>query len=277
MKNQKRRAKSLAVEEENISILTRLGLTAAQAKVYLTLLECKEGTGKLISTHSKVARQEVYRVLTELHEKGLVEKEIAVPTEFVPVPIEACISILIKSKKKEISENRKEARLLLQKFKEKNSNKFEEKESRFSLFPEQSTVRKEKLALDAVQKSFDVITSWEDPRSVIFIDAAEIAQALQRGVRIRVIIDKTDEEKLVSDSIQQLEKYSTFKVRYLPSTPEAFMLIYDNKEIMLCTCTDPMVEKCPTLWTNNPCLLSILQEYFEMKWRTAITSRKPEK
>jgi hypothetical protein len=53
------------------------------------------------------------------------------------------------------------------------------------------------------------------------------------------------------------------------------MSIYDKKEAWICTCTHPVLEECPTLRTDNPCLLSILQDYFEIMWLTALAS-KPE-
>jgi sugar-specific transcriptional regulator TrmB len=271
------------VEEECVQILTRLGLTISQAKVYLALLELKKATGKITAKHSEVARQEAYRVLDELQEKGLVEKIIARPTEFEPIPIEDFISILIERKKNEISETQKETTILLQKFKQKSSkNTLEKDEARFSLFPEQITIRKEKEMLKAVQRSFDVVTSWRNPHTIMFIAMEDIDKVLRRDVKIRVIIDKPAEEKLLSDIRKHFGKYPSFKIRYLLNTPKALMSIYDKKEAWVCTCTHPWLKECPTLWTNNPCLLSIIQDYFEVMWLTAIKSsfkipRKPKK
>jgi hypothetical protein len=126
--------------------------------------------------------------------------------------------------------------------------------------------------LKAVRRSFDAVTSWRDPHAIMFIAMEDIDKALRRDVKIRVIIDKPDEEKLLSDIRKHLEKYPTFKIRYLPNAPEALMSIYDEKEAWVCTCTCPVLKKCPTLWTNNPCLLSILQDYFEIMWFTAMES-----
>ena len=258
-------------EKEGVQTLTQLGLTISQAKVYLALLELKKATAKTISTRSKVARQEAYRVLAELHEKGLVEKIISMPTEFKPIPIEDCMSILIERKKNEISETQKEATRLLQKLKEKNSkNTLQEDETRFSLSSEQAAVRRKKGTLNAVQRSFDVVTSWRNPHADLFIHMEEIGEALQRGVEIRVIIDKPDEEKLLSDTIKPLKKYPNFKISYLPNAPKALISMYDKKEAWVCTCTHPVLEECPTLWTNNSCLLSILQDYFDILWLTAV-------
>ena len=105
------------VEQEATQILNRLGLTSSQAKVYLTLLKLEQATAKTISNTSKVARQEVYRVLVELEENSLVERIIAVPTEFKPISIENGLSFLIGEKRKEISDIQKEAKKLSSKFK----------------------------------------------------------------------------------------------------------------------------------------------------------------
>jgi hypothetical protein len=48
------------------------------------------------------------------------------------------------------------------------------------------------------------------------------------------------------------------------------MSMHDRKEAWVSTCTEPVLEECPTLWTNNVCLLSILQDYFEIMWLTAM-------
>jgi hypothetical protein len=115
-----------------------------------------------------------------------------------------------------------------------------------------------------------VVTSWRNSHCAIFFDREKIVEALQRGVKIRAIIDKPDEESVVSDIIEHLKGYSIFNIRYLPTAPKALMSMHDRKEAWVSTCTEPVLEECPTLWTNNVCLLSILQDYFEIMWLTAM-------
>jgi sugar-specific transcriptional regulator TrmB len=256
-------------QDRDTQTLTDLGLTILEARVYLALAKVGKTTIATISKTSKVARPDVYRTLSKLQEKGLVEKIIAMPTKFKPIPIDDYISILIERRKKEISETQKEATRLLKKLKEKNSNSLQEDETRFSLSSEQATIRRKERTLENVQRSFDVVTSWRNPHADLFIHMEEIAEALQRDVEIRVIIDKPDEEKLLSDIMKQLKKYPNFKTRYLLNAPKALMSIYDKKEAWICTCTHPVLEECPTLRTDNPCLLSILQDYFDILWLTA--------
>ena len=69
----------------HIQALNKLGLTTNQGKLYLTLLRTGKTSGSILSKETKLARQEVYRLLNELQEKGLVEKIISAPLEFQAV------------------------------------------------------------------------------------------------------------------------------------------------------------------------------------------------
>jgi sugar-specific transcriptional regulator TrmB len=241
--------------EHQSEVLLRLGLS----------------TVKIISKNSGVARPDVYRVMAELEKLSLVEKIISAPRKFRAISISDAFLVLMERRKKETSDLQAATRDILKKFKNNKARMApEEDESRFSLVPEQVAVRKEEKALKNVHRSFDVVTSWRDPHAMMFIDTEDIADALQRGVEIRVIIDKPDEEELLSNIMKHLKKYPTFKTRWLLNSPKALMSVYDKEEAWVCTCTNPGLKECPTLWTNNPCLLSILQDYFEILWVTAV-------
>ena len=256
--------------QDNLITLTRLGLTSNQTKVYLALFRSGLSTAKTISKYSGVARSDVYRVMATLEKLGLVEKIISAPYKFRAISIHDAFVILMERRKKVTSELQAATREILKKFKNNNARKaLEEDETRFSLVSEQAAVLGEKGTLKAVQRSFDVVTSWQNPHAVMFVDLEDIVEALQRGVEIRVIIDKPD-EGILSDIMKLLKQHSNFKIRYLLNAPTALMSMYDRKESWVCTCTNPVLEECPTLRTNNACLLSILQDYFEILWLTAM-------
>jgi sugar-specific transcriptional regulator TrmB len=261
------------IQNNDVEALTSLGLTLLQAKGYLALVKSGNATIKEISKTAGVARQDLYRITSELQKLGLVERVIATPTEFKAIELTEGLSILLQRVHEKEAESHKKILQLMQRYKDKKEKaKLQEDETQFSLLSEQLAVRKEEKTLDNVQRSFDVIASCNNPHSVIFVDMEKIVEALQRGVEIRVIIDKPDEKKLLSDITKQLKKYSTFKIRCIPNAPKALTWLYDKKEAWICTCTHPVMKECPTLRTNNPCLLSILQDYFEIMWITAMES-----
>ena len=105
---------SASIPDESIEILVELGLTHTEAKVYTALLCLKRATAKNIHRASKVARQDVYQLLSDLQEKGLIEKIIGKPAKFKPIPASDAVSIL--------TERRNEQS---QKLKKKQSNTLE--------------------------------------------------------------------------------------------------------------------------------------------------------
>ena len=249
---------------------TRLGLTVNQAKVYLALFQSGLSTASKISRNSGVARSDVYRVVKKLEKLGLLERIILTPIEFRAISIQDAFAILIERRMKEISQLQATTGEILKKIKSSSMRIApEEEETQFSMSAEQTTVKRKERTLSNVQKSFDAVASRKNPHSAIFSNLEGIAEALQRGIKNRIIIDKSDEEELVSNAIKPFEKYANFKIRYLPKEPKALISIFDKKEACICTCTRPVLKKSPTLWTHNSCLLAILQDCFETKWRKA--------
>jgi len=209
-------------------------------------------------------------MLVWLQRLGLVEKIVSVPSEFRALSIDVASSILMERRKRETSELQATISEMLKKIKSDDLQMVLEEKAKFRLVPERALVWTEKKMLKNAQRSFDVIASWRNPQSVLFVGRKEIAALLRKGIEIRVIINKPGEKKLLLNIVKLLKKFRSFKIRYLPNAPKALISVYDQEEAFVCTCTDPELEDCPALWTDNPCVLSILQDYFEMLWSIAI-------
>jgi sugar-specific transcriptional regulator TrmB len=258
----------LAMQEEDAQILIQLGLTVSQAKVYLTLLKLGQATGKAIAQSSKVARQEVYRILSDLHEEGLVEKIIASPTGFKPVPIEQCLHMLLKQKKRDISDAEKKAIKLIQHFSVKSPKALLEKESFFIMVSEKEAyLRKFRNSIENAKTSFDMLLHWKCFRYGMIEDTQLWRKAVERGVKVRFVVYEFEDEKNVSDITQILMSKGSFEIRYLFTPPPATISIIDNKETSITVSTTPSPHDTPSLWSNNLGLITIFQDYFELTWR----------
>jgi sugar-specific transcriptional regulator TrmB len=95
------------IQELDVRTLIQIGLTSNQAKLYLSLLKVGRLNASNVSKHSKVPRQEVYRVLNELQKMGLVEKIVAAPCEFEAIPVNYGLQILISRKFEQFKELQK--------------------------------------------------------------------------------------------------------------------------------------------------------------------------
>ncbi len=146
----------VSIQEEDIRTLTKLGCVPSQAKLYLSLLKMGEADGKTISQHSGMPRQEVYRILCELQEMGLVEKVIAVPLRFKAVPIQDGLSILLMQKAREYSEAKKETRVLIRKFRNnREKTPFTEDPELIVIPKKEALIKRLGNGLENTQRSID--------------------------------------------------------------------------------------------------------------------------
>jgi sugar-specific transcriptional regulator TrmB len=92
---------SLQVDEDKILLLTKMGLTKLQAELFLTMITTGDFEARTIAKKANCPRQEVYRVLNELQEKGLIEKLISTPHAYRPIPLQDALVVIVKVKEKE--------------------------------------------------------------------------------------------------------------------------------------------------------------------------------
>jgi sugar-specific transcriptional regulator TrmB len=259
------------ITEENIKTLIQLGLTSAQAKVYLTLATLEKATAKEISNHSDVAREEVYRLLAALQKKGLIEQIIASPTQFKAFPIEEGLSILIRRKEKEISGIKKKISRIRQNFQRNNAKTMmNENETQFALIPEKDAfILRLKKMVQNDKKTIDAICEGRGfARSMFEIDE-EVKECLRRGVRIRVIVANSEEEQSWRKAVQEYVKCSNYKIKTLTIEKGFSVGIHDGKEMNIICFSEKDFAESPFLWSDNANIVKMAQDYFESMWSKA--------
>ncbi|MCW4031045.1 MAG: hypothetical protein NWE80_01635 [Candidatus Bathyarchaeota archaeon] len=98
----------------------------------------------------------------------------------------------------------------------------------------------------------------------------EAKKALERGVKIRAITEKPENEDALTAVIQDLMKNPSFKLKYILHPPSAILTIYDKKEMLVTISPDKGLEESPALWSNNPSILAVINDFFELFWITAM-------
>jgi sugar-specific transcriptional regulator TrmB len=262
----------MAIREEDAQTLVGLGLTALQAKVYLALAKTGDATIKTISVISKVARQDIYRVIVELHDLGLVEKLIDAPTKFRAIPIKECVFILLRNRVEKTSELQQEASELILHFSKDKTveTELKEEESQFVIINELQARRlKSKKELDKVQKNVKIVTKWSIFSPLIFALGEEINKTVERGVRFQIVVgrSKSERETQLPEHIRALEGNPLFTIRYIHNVQESAFAIYDGKELILTISkSTEQLPEAPVLSTNNRSLIELAEHYFKMMW-----------
>ena len=261
----------MSPDETQIKILKDLGFTINQAKVYLALVDREFSAVKEIQKTSQVPRQEIYKILSTLQEMGFLQTTVTRPVMFKTIPIKQAVSFLLKRKIQETEKLQKEAEIMVENYHPNHSNNIEESKPHFILISKQeANIMKRREEIDNAQLSLDFVTSWKRFPLTINTIRENAKKALERKVGIRVIVEKPKDMNELSENIYDLKKFSNYKLRYIISAPKAIVAIFDKKKALIkISATDGLAET-PALWTDNPCLLSILSDYFELMWITAM-------
>ncbi len=106
------------LSDKDSAILTELGLTIPQARIYLTLAKSKCMKAQAISTNSGIARSDVYRVLSQLQKNGFVITIVDEPKMFQAIPLSECLDRLISKREGKTAELKKEAQALAAAFRQ---------------------------------------------------------------------------------------------------------------------------------------------------------------
>ena len=176
-------------------------------------------------------------------------------------------------KKNEVSENQKKATILLRKFKKENSNiksQIQEEDSQFILIPEREVIKKVKRKIENTRTTLDAITTLNGFRQFIHNVNDECEKALERGVKFRLIINKSENENSLSHVTKSVPKNPLFNLRYINTSHRVALAIYDRKEVCISISATAAPNETPILMSNNPSLVEIVQSYFETSWLTAM-------
>ena len=262
-------------QEEAVQVLVRLGLTCNQAKVYLALVRSGMSTAKTISKASKVAREDIYRIIPALEDLGLVERIVDTTSMYSAIPIQDAFRNLIKNRKQTTSELQAKTREIIQDFNNCDLRTLSDEETNeFVLLPVERAIVKRKSMIDGAQKNIDSITSWEIFAQSNVSYMTSLRNAAKRTIEIRIIVGNVENEKsLLSLTQNWREKYSCFRIRWTPSRLNTRLMLVDNQKLLFAKFATTSSHKSPLLWSINQPLVSVVKDYFEIMWISSFETK----
>ena len=246
----------------------RLGLNCSQAKVYLALVQKGVSTAKEIAIVSDVNRQEIYRIMPKLQKLCLAEKILAAPTMWKATPIDLGLTFLMEHRDKETCELQKKLEKIVNNVMDKNVILKEYAEHSFIVIEGQKKIRQWiKKRLETTQISNDVLSNVKDFVNKFHLLDGDFHNMLTQGTQMRIILYLSEEEKPLMSTDRKTLQFSNVNIKYIYDMPRAIFAIHDKREAIIST--SPVVpDSFPALITNNPVLVTVLQDYFELLWKT---------
>lgn len=229
-----------------------------------------------VSQNSGLSRPEAYRAILVLEQLGIIERIIASPTKYRPLPLQDALLILFRRKEKETNE-------LLQRTIELYANckqtekpvDSDEQHYAFVLIPDGDalSIRLQK-AVEKTQKTVNVMLTQKRLLPWLLNDET-VEKALKRGITVRVLTDQSTRSVMPKELVA-LEKKHSFEIRYTKTPLSICFRIYDSKEVFLTTANTDDYKETPIVWSNNNSFVELAQNYFDAAWFSAVEPKEQE-
>lgn len=263
-------------EDDYVQILMRLGLTFLQAKTYLSLVKFEKADVKTIFKVSKIARQDIYRVMPTLEKMGLAQEIIGKPTMFKATPMKQGFRILLQNKTQKHTDLEKKAKDLIKNLEEPDSKQTPQDEHPQFLinYSEDLMVKWLDKIMSSTQYSLDIMCKWKLVRYRILSDVEELQEMFNRNVKLRLITEKQDNLNFIQKIMGTLEYNPSFEIRFVSQRTPVDMIISDGREANLCI-GPPMNNRItPSLASSHPQFLKVMTGYFDAVWEKTTTENK---
>lgn len=266
---------SAAIEEENVDALVSLGLTARQTRVYLAVLLIGNAKAKKIAAVSLVSRQDIYVIISDLQEIGLIQRKVTSPTIFTATPLCEALETLLQRKSNELKLVRAKTKNLVEKFSQIPAQAdILGGDSCLGVISEGDSGKKYRYALGNAANTIEIVTTWKRFKQVIILFEDELLSALKRGVIIRIVAEKPQSDSLPNSTIKALTKNPNFNLRTVPYSPSVVTTIFDNAQVALPFNNTTNMTSGLHLWSNSPNMIALSQAYFNSLWKQLRKNQK---
>lgn len=257
--------------DEILSTLLDLDLNNTQARVYALLVKHNYSTATKISEITKIARSDVYRILSELANIGLIETIPEQPKKFHALALKDGLSLLISRRQAITAKLVLKAGLIANDTKEENQENIHDNDE-FTVFSEKTKIPNKANRLAAATKNTILIMGSNRTLLKWILKAPDLIEnTVARGIVLKVIFPKNEKDELSPEINRNLGKYPNFSSRLTLAPIRGTFGIYDNKIVLFNTENISGKNKYCGLLTSNESLVNIFIDYFENIW---ITSQK---
>jgi sugar-specific transcriptional regulator TrmB len=261
--------------EDSANLLSEFGLTPYESRIYLASIRLGVASASEISKKAKVRREEVYRTIPKLEKLGIMERLLGRPVKFRALSLEEGVSLLLKKKEqaviKELQDLAGKKEVLLETF-EAQAPEYDadSEESEFILVTEKDTVAMRVESLIGKSESrIDIADSTFNIIRFLLTFEEKIKEALERGVKLRLLTDYPDDEEAVQRILINNLPKENVRLRYLDAIPSSYAL-FDGTDVMLSTSADGSLTNDRTLWTCDANLVSVIKRDFEEQFNRSV-------
>ena len=261
----------MADDSELITRLIGFGLSEKEAQLYLNLLKYGPRSPSLLARSLKTYREDVYRTLTDLIDKGMVTPSLDSPTVYTAVELDMALDRTLKKRESELREMEQKQQELQEILKQQRFSPSDEF-TQFRMFKNvKESVASTISVLNALEKEVLLVIPgpWVVAASLFGITEA-LMKFIERGGHIRVICDITYP---IIEPVQELLDIGE-DVRHYDQYAGVYFSVMDRKYCGTTINADirrmSLEEPASGFMTDDTTYVNSLISTFELLWEQAV-------
>lgn len=264
-------------QENALTILKDLGLKEKDIEIYLSLVNHVPQKAADISRSLRMHKMQVYRCLTEMEKKGIIEVTFESPRRFVAVPFQRLYDEHTKKLQSTLNVLKSTRKAAFDYWKKRlPSNSLDSIET-YKIIEGKENVFSTVVQLKKNAKKEICVMIPLEP--LIIHNTAGMHQDIEKGkikYKYRCITQITENiNPTEKQTLKKLCSCANAEFRHTHANLEPFpgFSIRDEEEFFIVTCANDTLSNISALCSNNKMLASLLKKYFEDQWRDAVDLR----
>jgi sugar-specific transcriptional regulator TrmB len=246
--------------------IIEFGLTALQARVYLTLLKLGKARAGRLSFVAGIVRPEVYRILRELSSQGLIQRTPGTPSTYAAISPDKGLSLVIDRQKRRLAElEHKKVSLVKVLESRAHNDGIVDRGFNVIMGVDNVIIRARQLISETKQEYAAIMSKYALRRADEDGVMRVITSSRKRNVQVRIISEIDESNSTMADMLSKHVE--------LRRSNEVFFYvdIFDRREMLFGPAISDDDLRSTTrreidLWTNNAQFIKGMQALFERLW-----------
>src|SRR6202158_3421993 len=243
--------------------LSKFGLTANQAKVYIFLGKYGSKTAPDVCKALKLPRTETYHLLTTLQNKGIVAATFQHPIKFSALPLEKAVWVLVNAEKERVNSLQQQEKSITELWNTipEFTTTPESKENKFQMLQGNNQVNgKIREMVNTAESEFLALGSEKDYLKFYHADFFEPLS--KSDVDYKILATASDRATYIFDEVDRN------KVRTVPSDlkDNLCFLLKDGGELLFFIKNASQTSDVTAIWTDSESMIYSMKMLFDAIW-----------
>jgi hypothetical protein len=106
----------------------------------------------------------------------------------------------------------------------------------------------------------------------LFGIAKSLTRKIDRKIKVQIVTENCEDSKLIPKTLSehQKDREKPLHIRHILDRLPVHILLIDGKQVFVDLSTETNFVENSALWSNNPCIVALARNYFDLLWSRSL-------